>query len=691
MGRRLKNLFKYPILSYLILLQILAIVIGLSILSIGYYTVTQGQLESSISKIKDTIKPSLRLKQEEWRTWEYLKLHDALNNSLENFKKKHNLESLKIVAKKNIPTSLSSFDIIVPENPKFVETFVHARISDKEIQSLSQGNQSILWLILLLGIILVGVVILSGQYIKRKMYQPIQSLNEAFMKSQGDQELEIDQIQASGEVQQFLNYAQDLYQKTRDTQRMAIMGQVASQVAHDIRSPLAALRMSISNLPELSEEKRLLVRRAVQRIDDITNDLSDKNKRIQQQLKTQSMPHLTETQEDSSIQLISSLVESLVSEKRVQYRLNPNVEIVAHLDQRSYGIFAKLKASELKRVLSNLINNAVEATKKKGEISLTLQANSDNLILKIVDSGKGIAPENIKTVLEKGVSIGKKSGSGLGLYHAAQTLKLWGGSLEVQSQPDIGTCISLKIPRSPAPDWFIPQLDIFPDTQIVVLDDDQSIHAVWDNRLEQAGLASNRCQHFSSCEQFEKWHSKNKNQPCVFLIDFELLGSHKTGLEIIKDQNIIADSVLVTSRYEDPDIIDSCKKLNLKLLPKALAEFLPIHIQNNPAESLFYDYILIDDDEIVHTFWKIEAKSRDKKIGTFTNPQDFFKIRHQIAKDTPIYIDAHLGKGSDGQTVSRQLNKWGFTNLYIATGKESYEIPELPWIKAVVGKTPPYV
>src|SRR3989338_8219970 len=58
--------------------------------------------------------------------------------------------------------------------------------------------------------------------------------------------------------------------------RSTALYNLSSQVSHDIRSPLAALNAVTKNLPEVDEEKRLLIRSAVQRIDDIANDLSSK-------------------------------------------------------------------------------------------------------------------------------------------------------------------------------------------------------------------------------------------------------------------------------------------------------------------------------------------------------------------------------------------------------------------------------
>ena len=95
---------------------------------------------------------------------------------------------------------------------------------------------------------------------------------------------------------------------------------IAQQVAHDIRSPLAALNAVTKNLSEVDEEKRLLIRRAVQRIDDIANDLS--SKKVESRGETMFSPSEKSFAPTSGVQesqnlethLLSSLVEPLISE-----------------------------------------------------------------------------------------------------------------------------------------------------------------------------------------------------------------------------------------------------------------------------------------------------------------------------------------------------------------------------------------
>ncbi|MBF0107045.1 MAG: HAMP domain-containing histidine kinase, partial [Deltaproteobacteria bacterium] len=131
----------------------------------------------------------------------------------------------------------------------------------------------------------------------------------------------------------------------------AAIGKIATQVAHDVRSPLAALEMIGNTAQQLPEGQRILLRGSVQRINDIVYDLSSKKK---------SEKNKNPEDENYKVYLLSALIESLVSEKRLQYRNTDQLNIEALLDHTSYGLFCKLKAHAFKRVLSNIINNSVE-------------------------------------------------------------------------------------------------------------------------------------------------------------------------------------------------------------------------------------------------------------------------------------------------------------------------------------------
>jgi hypothetical protein len=68
----------------------------------------------------------------------------------------------------------------------------------------------------------------------------------------------------------------------------------------------------------------------------------------------------------------------------------------------------------------------------------------------------------------------------------------------------------------------------------------------------------------------------------VFLIDQELLGFKETGLDLIESLRLAEQAVLVTSRYDDADVMRKCETLGVRLLPKGAAAYVPIRSATTP-------------------------------------------------------------------------------------------------------------
>jgi hypothetical protein len=65
----------------------------------------------------------------------------------------------------------------------------------------------------------------------------------------------------------------------------------------------------------------------------------------------------------------------------------------------------------------------------------------------------------------------------------------------------------------------------------------------------------------------------------VFLMDYEISGnSSQTGLDLISELGIGSQSCLVTSHYQEPSVVESCKRLGVKLIPKSMSGFVPIQV-----------------------------------------------------------------------------------------------------------------
>ena len=561
---------------------------------------------------------------------------------------------------------------------------------------------------LILGIMLIVmtiVVLIVAPLISKSVLETFQVLLEAQRNfSMGKLNCRIDLRGDMDSVRLFrgFNRMADLanlsYQHAINNTTKAVFGEVARQVAHDIRSPLAALNMVVKqNLQGIPEENRIIIRQQIDRIQDIANNLLVKNKNTS---PGKIDPTITKAE------LLSSAIEEIVTEKRLNYRSYLGLIIESDIyDNESYGLFARINLAEFKRVISNLINNAVEAISDyKGKVVIRLESKDDHLTKVIIDdNGHGIPPEIVEKLCRPGISFGKEknkeSGNGLGLYHARTCVESWGGVLNIKSEVNKGTKISLSIPKIDAPKWFAPQVDIASEQVIVVLDDDQGIHHTWDNRFSEIIRHEDLVKiiHLSNPNSFNDWieNEKNNYKNVLYLSDYELLGYDESGLDLI-EKYALDNAILVTSHYEDEIIRERCNKLGVKLIPKMLVGFVPIKMIDNGAMITeggalvihnYYDAVYVDDDMLLRKCWDITAKKKGINLLTLPTINEFEKHAEKISKEsTVIYLDRNLDDDSmKGEEFAKILHERGYKNLNLATGEGPDNFSDLTWLK-VCGK-----
>lgn len=456
---------------------------------------------------------------------------------------------------------------------------------------------------------------------------------------------------------------------------------MAKQVAHDIRSPLAALEVINDSISAFPENDRLIIRHAIQRINDIANELLQKGTSVDALKSELSHSKLT-------LELVPALVDVLVSEKRLQYREFSTLTIETDL-QNSFGLFANINAGEIRRVLSNLINNAIESLNDYfGHVAIKVRKEDSFITISISDNGKGIPQNMIKNLGDLGFSYGKEnlesSGSGLGFHHAKKVIESFKGKIEINSIEGNGTTIKLYLNNENAPGWFLTKLDLTNQKHVVSLDDDFSIHQIWKKRLNNE-FSQIQFQSAIAFMKFVNEESKNYNN-LVYLIDYELLNQFKNGLDLIEELRIENNSVLVTSRYDDKEIQKRALSLGVKIIPKSLAAFIPFETMEKENQV---DLVLVDNDELVRLTWQSRVAKNKKKILCYSNVLDLKKDLAKLPKETIFYIDVHLSNNENGIDLSKELFELGFNELYLATGEDESSFSDLSWIKGIVGKAPP--
>lgn len=207
---------------------------------------------------------------------------------------------------------------------------------------------------------------------------------------------------------------------------------IAAQVAHDIRSPLSALKVLSGQLDGLPGDQKSLMLRSIERIETIANDMLAERKAAGP---------------DNSVSL-NALIAPVIEEKRLEFSNRSGVKICftpgADISVGDLGL-------EIPRIISNLINNSVASLTDTGEVQVAVRLHSDSFAISVVDDGAGINPEILR-LLQSGVAISHRPstiGNGLGLSHAREVVAKVGGRLDIQSRPGHGTIVTLVIPRAP--------------------------------------------------------------------------------------------------------------------------------------------------------------------------------------------------------------------------------------------------
>lgn len=373
--------------------------------------------------------------------------------------------------------------------------------------------------------------------------------------------------------------------------------ELAAQVSHDIRSPLAALNMVLNTIDSVSDEKHLIIRNSTRRINDIANNLLQQSRTPNVRPGQRRSPE-TNTNLRPSTVLLSSTIEAIVSEKRAQFRDRTDIEIVSEIGA-GYGLFALLNEASLLRVLSNLINNAVEACHNGGHVLVSIRRGDGVAVVEIKDDGPGIPPDLIGLLGDVQIHSRKRgqSGSGLGVLYAAQFVRALGGNIEFLKPLKIrsGTLVRLSLPLTTAPYWFAEQIEITKGATIVSVDDDETIHQLWASRLSQLGSDAPGFRHvrlsspkmlteFCQSRTCPSAQSLAAASECLFLIDYEFVGHRDNGLKLIEHLGIASSAVLVTSHFDEKGVQTDAEFVGVKIIPKGLASQIPIHVNKKPQD-----------------------------------------------------------------------------------------------------------
>ena len=201
---------------------------------------------------------------------------------------------------------------------------------------------------------------------------------------------------------------------------------LVSMVRHDLRGPL----QTIQNAAYLMARKHIGAEEFTKKI----NDSVAYAVKILDDLKVMMGPQqLKREKVDLNVLFEGCLQDAVISS---------GIEVAAH-----YGapVFAEVDSYKIRRVMDNLVKNAVEAMKDGGSLTIIVEASKGTAIITVRDTGNGI-PDDVALRMFTPFYTTKQAGTGLGLAICKQVVEAHGGRIEFESEPGKGTVFTATLP-----------------------------------------------------------------------------------------------------------------------------------------------------------------------------------------------------------------------------------------------------
>lgn len=233
-----------------------------------------------------------------------------------------------------------------------------------------------------------------------------------------------------------------LEERLHHAERAAVIGRLASGIAHEIRNPLNFINLTIDHVRTKfapSEEKsrstfeRLLlsVKEEIARLNSLVNNVLRFGRPARLTLKRTRLATILEN--------VRTLVHPQAQEQNVQ----------VELQDLTQGAEIMVDAELLNSCFSNLAINAIQAMPQGGELSLTISREDDTQVVQVRDTGEGIPRDKLDQIFEPYYST-KETGIGLGLAVTRKLIEEHHGKITVQSQVGQGTTFMVRLPEEPS-------------------------------------------------------------------------------------------------------------------------------------------------------------------------------------------------------------------------------------------------
>lgn len=281
-------------------------------------------------------------------------------------------------------------------------------------------------------------------YIQPQKTTKLQKLNaeEIFIKNNSESSFEatVMKLNLDDKKKRFVVIIKDI---TNQKELETLREDFVATLTHDLKVPIVAEANILDFLingkfGDITEKQHI----AISNMKDCNQELLDLVQILLETYKIRETGIDLDKEQIDLTTFLTSIVEEMqpIAEKsELKINFNPSESLEVYAD-----------ALQLKRVVKNLIQNAISHSDSNKDVDVNIGQCPDFITVSIIDYGKGISKEDIDKIFNKYYSTAKKFrkiGTGLGLYLSAQIIKSHGGEIIVSSEENKNTEFCIKLPK----------------------------------------------------------------------------------------------------------------------------------------------------------------------------------------------------------------------------------------------------
>lgn len=341
----------------------------------------------------------------------------------------------------NGQTFQSSFTYVTDNKSKTIAilNIPYLENDDFLAKELDEFLERVAYVYLFVIIIAIGVAFLLSKYITKSLKTISDKINTTRLEKRNEKIVISD---TSEEISTLVNSYNSMIDELEDSavqlarsEREQAWREMAKQVAHEIKNPLTPMRLTVQSFQRKFNPED----------ENIHSKLDEFSKTLIQQIDTMSS---IASAFSNFAKMPAQQNETLNVVEIVKLALDIFNEHYIYFTAEKEEIIAVFDRTQLIRVVTNLVKNAIQAMPKKDDpkININIGVNNGNVILTVADNGSGVLEENKKKLFEPKFTT-KTSGMGLGLAMVRNIVETYNGKISFESEEGRGAVFKVVFPQ----------------------------------------------------------------------------------------------------------------------------------------------------------------------------------------------------------------------------------------------------